>query len=326
MTAPGCYALTWSPDFSGSPVTVFAGPAPDAIRMDHAVCRDATSGYEIDGFEPGQRQYFCLRAQDRDDLIVAQRNVPLDGAVNFRDLGGYATGDGRRVRWGRLYRSGHLSTLSATGRGDFTRLDISTVCDFRLAEERAKENMVLPEGMVLEAIEIPPGVRDPQYFHRVFRESSDPEDVADAVHEVVRSMVNESADRYRRLFEVLLAAGDRCILINCSAGKERTGVASALILSALGVPRETIYYDFMLSGIYFPAFAEIPRVLEKYAVGAVGEEAERLVMPLLETRRSYLEVAFDSIDRECGSADAFLRKHYDLGDAELKALRTQFTA
>lgn len=323
-TAPGTFALAWPVAFSDKPVRVFAAASPDALAQAGAAVAEAIGHCTLAGLEPDVRQYFRLCRADGEQIIVAERNVPLDGAVNFRDLGGYASADGRRVHWGRLFRSGHLSTLTAAGRAAFERLGIATVCDFRLAAERARENMVLPSGVTLEGIEIPPGVRDPEYFHRVFRDASGPEDVADAVHEVVLSMVNESADRYRRLFEVLLEPESRNTLLNCSAGKERTGIAVALLLSALGVPRETIYYDFMLSARYFPALAEIPRVLEKYAVGATGEDAQRLVMPLLETRASYLQIAFDSIDRECGSTDAFLRRHYDLGDAEFSELRRRY--
>ncbi|MGR9089253.1 MAG: tyrosine-protein phosphatase [Gammaproteobacteria bacterium] len=323
-TAPGTFTLAWPAAFSGEPVTVFAASSPETLGEAEPAIAGSVGHCTLDGFPPGSRQYFRLCRADGVELVVAERNVPLEGAVNFRDLGGYATVDGRRVRWGRLFRSGHLSKITPAGRTTFERLGIETVCDFRLATERARENMVLPPGVTLEGIEIPPGVRDPEYFHRVFRDASGPDDVADAVHEVVLSMVNESADRYRRLFEVLLEPGERNILINCSAGKERTGIAAALLLSALGVPRETIYYDFMLSAVYFPAIAEIPRVLDKYAVGAVGEAAQRLVMPLLETRASYLQIAFDSIDRECGSADAFLRRHYDLGEAEFSELRRRY--
>lgn len=323
-TAPGAFTIAWPETFTREPVSIGASSSPEGLAQAEPLLDGARGGCTLGGFAPDTRYYFQLRRADGEDIIVAERNVPLAGAVNFRDLGGYAAADGRRVRWGRLFRSGHLSTLTSTGQAAFERLGIVTVCDFRLATERARENMTLPGGVTLEGIEIPPGVRDPEYFHRVFRDASGPDDVAAAVHEVVLSMVNESADRYRRLFEVLLEPAERNVLINCSAGKERTGIAAALLLSALGVPRETIYYDFMLSAVYFPALAEIPRVLEKYAVSAVGDAAQRLVMPLLETRASYLQVAFDSIDRECGDTETFLRSHYDLGPAECSELRRRY--
>lgn len=321
----GSYAISWTPDFSSGVVDIFVGRSPESIDMRTLVAAAVTRA-RVSGLEPRVRHYFYLRPADGNGVTCAQRDVPLEGGVNFRDLGGYAAADGRHVKWGRLYRSGHMSNLTAADKVCFEALNIHTICDFRLSEERANENVVLPGNPRIETLEIPPGVKDRFFFHRVFRESSDPNDVVQAVHEVVRSMVDESAGRYRRLFEVLLEPGDRNILINCSAGKERTGVGAALILTALGVPRETIYYDFMLSRTYFPAEKEIPRVLEKYEVGAVGDAARDLVMPLLETRESYLSAAFDFIDEHFGGGLEFLRAHYGLGDEELAQLRDRYTA
>ena len=82
----------------------------------------------------------------------------------------------------------------------------------------------------------------------------------------------------------------------------------------------------MLSRIYFPVAEEIPRVITKYEIQRVGDEAVRIVMPLLETRRSYLQVAFDYIDREDGDATAFLHVRCELGQPDIAALRERYTA
>jgi protein-tyrosine phosphatase len=258
-------------------------------------------------------------------VVVAERAVPFAGGVNFRDLGGYRTEDGRRVRWGRLFRSGHLSGLTEDDKRGFAALGVNTVCDFRLAEERADENAELPGAVTMHTIGIPPGIGDRHFFHRLFASADAVEPILDALHDMVRSLVREAAPRYAALFEVLLAAPAGTILMNCSAGKERTGVGSALVLAALGVPRETIMYDFMLSGIYFPAAAEVPRVLEKYGVTHRGELGRALIMPLLETRASYLEAAFTAIDQDFGSTEDFLAHYYGLRAAELARLRDIYT-
>ena len=125
--------------------------------------------------------------------------------------------------------------------------------------------------------------------------------------------------------EVLLDEQPGNVLLNCSAGKERTGVGTALVLSALGVPRPTILYDFMLSAEYFPAGKEVPRVREKYNVQAEGEAGTALIMPLLETRQSYLDAALDAVDADHGNVEQFLRTQIGLGDAEFAALRARFT-
>lgn len=322
--ADGDYRLDWGDAYGVTPVTVRAALAADALATAPAA-RDARESLVLGPLDPQRRHYFRLEPAAGEAVVVAERAVPFTGGVNFRDLGGYRTHDGRRVRWGRLFRSGHLSGLNADDKRGFAALDVRTVCDFRLAEERAGENAELPGTVAMHTIGIPPGIGDRHFFHRLFARAESVEPILEALHDMVRSLVREAAPRYAALFEVLLAAPAGAILLNCSAGKERTGVGSALVLAALGVPRETIMYDFMLSGIYFPAAAEVPRVLEKYGVTHRGELGRALIMPLLETRASYLETAFAAIDQDFGSIGDFLAHHYGLRAAELARLRDIYT-
>ncbi len=323
--ADGTHVVTWDERFSTAPVSIAAADTPvaTAAAPDRVTGAHAPVTLALDPAQP--RWYLRLTPQGGAPLVVAERGVPLAGGVNFRDLGGYRAADGRRVRWGRLFRSGHMANLDAADKRVFAALGITTVCDFRLAEESASEHTDLPGPPALHILGIPPGVGDKEFFHRLFASSTDPQDVVDAMHVMLRCLVREAAPFYARLFEVLLADPPGAVLLNCSAGKERTGIGSALVLSALGVPRETIMYDFMLSGRYFPAAAEVPRVREKYAVSAPGELGRALIMPLLETRASYLEAAFAAIDEDFGSTEAFLAENYALGAAALARLREHYT-
>ncbi len=321
----GSVELSWTPEFTTQRVDVFAGTDPTQIDMTTPLARAVSRSATITGLPPLRRHYFCLRPEGEVGVIAAQRNVPLDGCVNFRDLGGYATINHTHVKWGKLYRSGHLSELSSSGRDYFAGLRIHAVCDFRQTKERSSEAMGLPNDPQVNVLEIPPGVKDPRYLHRILERAKDSSDILDAVHAIVLSMVNESAHRYQRMFEVLLAPEEQNILLNCSAGKERTGVASALVLTALGVPRETIYYDFMLSKTYFPAAREIPRVMKKYDVGRPEDTLKDLIGPLLETHESYLRCAFESIDENFGDGLTYLKQQYGVGADELRALRDRFT-
>ena len=323
--ANGDYVIDWGQHFAGQLVNIFAGRSPASINMARPVVEGVTCAAKIPGLSAGLRHYFFLQSRNSDGLIVAERNVPLQGGVNFRDLGGYATADGRRVDWGRLFRSGHLSNLTDDDKACVASLDIRTVCDLRVADELAAENTRLPGPPEIEILGIPPGVKDRFFFHRLFENTDDPADVVRAMHEVMQSLVLDSGSRYARLFEILIEVREGSMLINCSAGKERTGIAAALILTALGVPRETILDDFMLSKAYFPAETELERVYEKYTVRATGEQARRLVMPLLETRESYLQSTFDALDEHFGSGEAFLRQVYGLGDDELAHLKDTYT-
>ena len=319
------YRIRWHGCFHDQPVTVYAGSSPAGIDLTTPLVDNAHGQADIPRLESGVRHYFRLQPPAGNGITVAERALPLAGGINFRDLGGYETRDGRRVDWGRLFRSGHLSRLTEDDKRYLGSLDIQTVCDFRTGAELEQENAVLPNDPVVEILAVPPGVRDRFFFHRLFASTTDPQAVVAAMHEVMQSLIVDAAPRYARLFEILLTQRGGKVLINCSAGKERTSVGAALLLIALNVPRETIFYDFMLSKTYFPAASELDRVFEKYAVKATGEAASRLVMPLLETRASYLESAFAIIDEKFGSGEEFLRQACALGDAELARLRDEFT-
>ena len=218
-----------------------------------------------------------------------------------------------------------MTNFTSRDKHTFAALDIRTVCDFRLADERANESTELPGPPALHVLGIEPGLGDKFYFHRLFASTDDPNELMEAMRAMLVSLVHNVAPRYGRLFEVLCANPPGAVLMNCSAGKERTGVGAALVLSALGVPRETILYDFMLSRIYFPAETEVPRVLEKYAVKQRGAAGRALIMPLLETHASFLEAAFAAIDEDFGSTAAFLAHHFGLGPAECARLQDIYT-
>jgi protein-tyrosine phosphatase len=295
------------------------------IDVANPMLANAVGEARLANLEPSIRHYFHLQPPAGEGLIVAQRDLPLEGSINFRDLGGYRTDDGRRVKWGRLFRSGHMVNLTDADRAYLGSVDIRRVCDLRLADEQENERTELPNDPVIEILAIPPGVGDRYFFHRLFARTDDPADIVEAMHEMNRSLVLGSAQPYARLFGMLLGAADGTMLINCSAGKERTGIATALVLTALGVPRATILYDFMLSKRYFPAEAEVDRVREKYAVEGPADLARELVMPLLETRESYLESVFDVLDERFVSGEAFLRQAYGLDDADFARLRDTYT-
>lgn len=324
-TGPGSYRLDWRNAFGELPVTVRVADHPGALATAVPVCHAQVGSAAVTGLDDRRRYYFALTPGDAPALIVAQRDVPFAGCVNFRDLGGYRTEDGRRVRWGALFRSGHMARLTAGDLALFATLGIRTICDFRVQEELLNEAAALPGAPRQEILGIAPGIGDRQYFHRIFASSADPVRVLDAMHAVMRSFIIDAVDKYRRMFALLLEADSGSALLNCSAGKERTGIGSALLLSALGVPRATVVYDFLLSRRYFPAETEIPRVREKYGVTLDGEAGRALIMPLLETRESYLQSAFAAVDHDYGSVSGFLAERCGLGPAEIETLRERYT-
>lgn len=321
---PGRYVLAWDETFTRSPVALRAAPTATCADRGELFARDAVGGAEIVVPDATRRWYFHLAAGTGEALVVAERGVPFTGAVNFRDVGGYATVDGRRLPWGRLFRSGHMTHLTDTDKALFATLGIRTVIDFRMELERASELTELPGSPAVHVLGVPPGVGSKNFLDDVFAGADGPEPVVEAMHAILRGLVRECAPYYARLFERLLEAPDGAVLLNCSAGKERTGVGVALLLSALGVPLETIRYDFLLSGRYFPAEQEVPRVIEKYNVRR-GEASRAIIWPLLEARASYLDVVLEAIEQDCGSLTAFLDNTLGLGATERARLVAAYT-
>lgn len=251
------------------------------------------------------------------------RVLPLQGGQNFRDLGGYRTLGGRTVRWGLLFRSGSMHFLTPA---DYTYLEsrgIRTVCDFRSSEERkaepsdwpaAKAPQVLADDYAMASlmggIGLEPGEQPTAASAKAMMQATYPQ------------MLVKFNGQYRRMFGELLA-GRVPLAFNCSAGKDRTGVAAALVLTALGVPHETVVEDYLLTNRYFDpqkvvhnptatasAFQKLPpEVLHAYMVAD----------------RDYIEAALKVVEGHAGGADGYFAEHFGLGRADLAKLRKMYT-
>ena len=229
--------------------------------------------------------------------------LPLEGGFNLRDMGGYATEDGRTVRRGMLFRSGVMSLLTEADEAHLAGLGIATVCDLRRHGERQRDptRWCEPAGAF--------------YWSRDYSESSgvlgellrgrvpSTDRMRAMMIDLYREILVDHAPSFRFLFE-RLASGHVPLLFNCSAGKDRTGIAAALILMVLGVPRETIVEDYLLTN----RFADFGRLL---ATGHAGEDRYRGIDPavlgtLFAADADYLAAAFESLDRDHGGVDSYL--------------------
>jgi len=232
------------------------------------------------------------------------RRVPVvPGAINLRDFGGYATADGRRVRSGVLYRSGMLSQLTSDGQRALRALDIGVICDLRRDEERNAEPTPFPAHdprQVVIAIDPDSAValREAMQFDGL--------PAAERIRymvEINRELARAHVAEYRRVFAALEGSGDCAFLLHCAAGKDRTGFGVAVIQLALGVPRELVVQDYLLTNetMDFEGFI-VPRLRASY-----GEVDLELARALSGVRVEYIDAALDEIDRSFGSVDAYLR-------------------
>ena len=279
----------------------------------------------LEDLSPSCRHYFLLRPVDGGrQLELAERVLPLAGGTNFRDFGGYLTVDGRRVRWGRLYRSGHMAMLTEQDQALLAALDIRVNCDLRREEEQQRDPSRLPASVEILSLGIAPGSAG-KFHEHVRAGHASPREVVQFMVGINEEFAIDHQGQYARVLDALTAVGDGALLINCSAGKDRTGFGVALILMALGVPRETILADYLLSAEHYPLERELARVLREYGPEAGGELEEDTLRPMMETRAEYLAKALDIVDEQFGGADKYLAEVYGFDRAARGALCEQYT-
>jgi len=252
------------------------------------------------------------------------RVLGLDGAPNFRDIGGYTTGDGHHVRWGEVYRSNELSKLTAADAARVDSLHIATVVDLRTDEERSRAPSVWTHEPANVYLSPKPTLAP--VMHTILAEAGTPEGARSGLIEFYAHMPDDYRTEYAAMFH-RIAAGDLPMVVHCTAGKDRTGVAMALLLTAVGVPRETVVDDYALTEKLVPPAAAAAKA--PAPVGGAVPAASPLSQLPEESRRAlwrsdpqYIQSALDSIQHEYGSIDAYLERGLGLSRREIRAVRT----
>lgn len=248
----------------------------------------------------------------------------LTTAPNFRDAGGHATADGRKVRTGLVYRADGLAALDAADTETFVRLGIGLVCDLRSEHERDNEPDRLPVGVELLIADVM-GHGNNELFGDIFADPKRAGEVLggnagiELMSEVYRRFVTTDLARaaYRKVF-TRMAEVEHGVVYHCSQGKDRTGWTSAVLLTLLGVPRETIVEDYLDSANHLQA--KNARILATIAERGFDPEHLR---PMFSVRREYLDTAFDAAEREYGSVEAYVREGMGVSVTHIEALRTR---
>lgn len=254
--------------------------------------------------------------QTSDTLVYnPRRAVQLAGASNFRDLGGYPTADGRTVKWGRIYRSADISGLTDADLQTLADRHIATVCDLRGSDEVSSKPDRLPAGAT--GYNLPAGSENVRAMTASLL-SARPAG-RDSLLRAFYGRTDHLRAKYRPLFDQLLALPDgQALLFHCTAGKDRTGIGAALVLSALGVDRSVILKDYAATDYYWQGGSK-ETVARMVANGA----DEKTVRAMLAADPAYLQITFDAIDRQYGSMNQFLTQVMGLTPETLAILRTK---
>lgn len=248
--------------------------------------------------------------------LQLRRILHFDGALNVRDLGGVSTSNGQQVKFGIVYRSDDLADLSALDLAELEKRSVRTVVDFRSSEEvEARPSRLPPGASVVSA----PFARGDRTAGEVMESLVAGELTREHAHQML-------LDSYRHIAEIGIPAFTTLIrsiihrspvLFHCAGGKDRTGVAAAVILSILGVDRDQIVEDYMLtndrltdqSSTFQLRLAEYP------------EESRDVLLALGLAKPEYIELALGVIDGEFGGIEAYAQNQLSLSLAEVDALR-----
>ncbi|MDR2081459.1 MAG: tyrosine-protein phosphatase [Campylobacteraceae bacterium] len=283
---------------------VFAGETAESIDIGTIAAQgNGSKEVNITRFPPDKRIYFQYVLNNSTKITASERLLPMQGAYNVRDVGGYKTTNGKTVKWGKVFRSGDLNQLTNADITYLENIGIKTVVDFRSESEKA----AAPDtnlASVTNRLEYPinPG--------SAAQPAQTAEENMQALIEINKLFVTNFQSAYKNFFAALMNNQNQPLLFHCSAGKDRAGFAAALFLSSLGVDRETVIEDYLLSSIY---------VQEKYAP-LVSTNPE--LLPMFTVYREYIEAAFDTIDSQYGGIDSYLTN--ELG-VDLELMRAIYT-
>ncbi|MFI0941256.1 tyrosine-protein phosphatase [Streptomyces sp. NPDC021020] len=308
--ANGSFSISWTSAPGVGRVSVYAGRDQQHIAHGHALATGrGTATVTVPSPGTADRWWFELVPDHGQPLTIADRSLHLASAPNFRDAGGYRTTDGQWVRMGVLYRSGDLSALTDADLATLHRLGIRTDIDLRTATERGTAPDRLPSGTRYVVADV--------LGDALSGALPTTEDAAEQMMtEGERTMV--SGDNAKKAYTTLVdAAADpraAAVVYHCTAGKDRTGWASATLLTALGVPRATVVQDYLASNTY--------RAAENAAALAQLPEAMRpAYKALLDVRPEYLNAGFDEVARKYGSFDRYLDAALGFDSRDVRELR-----
>ncbi len=274
--------------------------------------------------------YSCNKEEAVVQKEEQNRHIELDGQPNFRDLGGYKTIDGKTVKWGQVYRSGELPRLTNEDVMILESLGIKTVISFLSQPEiDAKGEDRLPEG--IKEISIPIDTEDGTGGLAkeilIARQTGDFSNVPVEINpEIHKLLINIANKEYAQLLREVLDSSNRPMVFHCSHGIHRTGTATALLLTILGVPWETIREDYLLSNLSRKEEVDHRLVqLRKLAAKNQGITPDEVDMTntnafyILEAE--YIDAALDEAIKKYGSMDNYIKEGLGITDEEIQKLK-----
>lgn len=265
-----------------------------------------------------KRVYFVVKKKDGEKITASTRLLGLTEVENFRDLGGYKAAEGKSVKWGRFFRGGALYDLSPSGKEFVDQLGLKNIVDFRDKQEIQKQIDYVPSVTNyrnLPVVKLPAHENNNTAIYTMEDrlkniKTQEQADQYFQINEKIYQRAPFKNPAYQELLELLDEEAAFPLYQHCSAGKDRTGIGSALILLSLGVDRETVMGDYLLSATYREKTNQ--EYLKKTREKTDNEVIINLVKRLLSVERKLLQETYDEIDEKYASFGEFLKEEYGI--------------
>ncbi|WP_327290518.1 tyrosine-protein phosphatase [Streptomyces sp. NBC_01198] len=318
----GTLGVSWELAGAG-PVELAVGPSPESVDHDHPVARvEGATRMSLPQLGPGRHYISVAPVDGGAAVLAAERVMPLEGAANFRDLGGYRTRDGGRTRWGLVFRADAPDRLTPADLAAIDQLGLRVAYDLRTDDERTKAPSALPAAVRHEPFAIGGDASRPNPLGDLFRSGRGDAIPDDFLHRVYLDMGEQDAAVLGQVLTALAAPDGVPAVIHCTAGKDRTGMAAALLLSVLGVDDATVLDDYALSRVYFSE-RRMERLLPRLA--ALGLDAERY-HAVFGAPRHAMATTLAALRARYGSLEDYLAERGGVTPATLATLRARLVA
>ncbi len=271
---------------------------------------------EITISNPDTRKFFILKANSVYSGIVSNRVIEMGKVKNFRDLGGYFNKNNSQLKWGKIFRSGDLSSATLYDQERIRRLGVKTIIDFRSEKSKAKYPILMHPS--IKKISLPVSLMDLEAIIDEIDEDEENMTRSAAISYVQNSyvaIIENNKKEFREMFNIMVDDDNYPIVLVGSLGKDRVGIASFLVLYALDASDAVIIEDYMLSG----KLIDISTIVE--SAHDMPEHLQEAITALLSVNTAYLVYAIEHINKKYGSVDKYLEKELNLTQDKRKKLR-----
>ena len=339
MEKKGQITIQFEQDLFDDEVEVYYGTTSDLSLVDKTrVGLFSKHSISFEKPKSSNRLYYLVK-DDKNSYMVSNRKINLEGTFNTRDFGGYKGSDGRMIKWGIFYRSDALCNLSKKDEEILTGLGIKTIVDFRSEMEVSKDPDIIFDGASYinlaphaELAQLAAGsiTNDREKVEKLIK-ISETEEGRVKLHSrlndmeiQMRELVSQqySNEKYQKYLELLLNPSNTPIIHHCKGGKDRAGFGTVIVLMALGVEKEVIMRDYMLTKELMAARNE--RRMKEYEQYTDNEFVLAYLSSLMQAKKSYLEAAFDEITKISGDFDRYLKDCLNMDEQKISIIRENY--